>query len=511
MWPNEGFEPIPAQSIWLIVSPRIRWIIGVRGRRAEGILWVAVIAIAIAAAAWLVEWSPQDTKPSSLAATSPNDRARRAPIESASVQIPNRGLAESRVPTATTLTVRDRLTRKALQATLWCAESTDSKAILLGTTNPMGTIAWTERPESHRTDYKLTTTGDIGAITLELPSKAVLANTDNTCEIDAYARIQIQLPGDMIGSRCWVRLLAIPELPTDLMGGSPILARMKLTRVIDPEAFIDLYKSSFPGAHCPQNNSNVVVSADPIDIDLPYTGDTELSITCPGRIPSITTVAIIRGNASRVSVQMLKPIEVSGLLMDSTGNPVVGRIVTVAAKSAYLPTERIPRAKDEPGNPAFIITTNRTTQTSTVVAQVDVRTNASGRFRASLPFTDEVAAWSYVTDKGKGFISRQLPSRFDSTATLDLTLEPYARTLKMRFLRENGEAVSKSKILLIRGGGLSPFQVSLPAVTTDGDGWCDLSMLDEGQDYRFKITDDQKHMSQPFRCASNGAIVVKVP
>ena len=315
---------------------------------------------------------------------------------------------------------------------------------------------------------------------------APAGSVPNVVRLPAYALIDVRVDGLDASTRDETMTVRVASLPTkeDLSKLSDRdRERFQFNR-IDPETHRRSYAALGHADRLIEHETSLSGGVEDVSLPVAHDGPVYVTVWSSKIAPTGVIVEATPGERIEAVVRVRKKVVVGGTLTDAGGRPLPNTEVMVSARSFFREGETIPRSETEAGNPAFTMRGRRGSSGAEVIALQRGRTDDNGRFRVAMPYSDEVAAWSFVGKTGRAFASRDVGGR--DVSVEDLVLEFVSSTDvvgRVRFLRPDGTPAARLGMKVSEISPSSRFAVQYPRLETDEDGFLSLGLLDLGRNY----------------------------
>ncbi|MEZ6197896.1 MAG: hypothetical protein R3F20_19575 [Planctomycetota bacterium] len=197
--------------------------------------------------------------------------------------------------------------------------------------------------------------------------------------------------------------------------------------------------------------------------------------------PEIRELEVKLGAVCVVDFALRPAPTISGVLLDEAGSPVAGALVDVECRRSLRTGELFP------GGVAggVGISRSRGAELAWATKRLRATTDEEGRFLLRSPFAGDVIA-RVDEAEGRAF-ARSRGSEVERSVALQLELRPRNPTRRVRVIGADGEPAADFRLNVFEEGD-PPELRSFPPFRADGEGWLDVTWLDEGQRYEAEST-----------------------
>jgi hypothetical protein len=341
-------------------------------------------------------------------------------------------------------------------------------------------------------EVKVTLSLDLGALEFVAHRNAwkIDSRGRTTVEVDAYARVVVYAKcGDDLCKFGVVDAHVIPPLPDLTKLEEARASLIASRRDTDPMQYLGLLKWFGLLGEVP-TIARQYAFGQSAELLIPYDGDVYVEVQAATEGQAATLVNTRRGTSTVVTLSIDPAAVVAGVVVNDDGTPARRHDIYVATRASFPPGDftgklstmfQIAKAT-EPGSDGG---TKETIHYKSM-------TDSEGLFSIPVAFTGEVCAYAFTTGGRLNMVTKVAKSKRASVRQLELKLSaPTASLRKMRFIQTDGRPLAKTDL---RAGRTGDFGFDRPEwrfvhpLSTDGDGWADVSGLNAGAEYRFDDT-----------------------
>lgn len=450
-------------------------------------------------------------------ATSNSDRAadivRRPAAEPSPATSPISPTTQVARSSELIINVADKLTREPLRNVIISLKCTpiDKR---LGVSDANGRLGTQESLPTDATFYATLPTelgGDI------LPCKLLSVDAKSCiAEVGAFAELEIQVseatPGEgALAGRTWV--VAWPTI--DQLFSTPLpseafekLATQRKACIIDSVSLkekaplVRYYSSAREISGCNTARllqySSETTTVSPSVYRVPFDGEVIVDGLFPKHRHNRTRLHITRGERRAVAIRLERQRQISGRVVDRTGQGVAGSLVQLCAKTYIAPGEPVPSRFTVYFTPAG-------SAASVAVFQEITRSDTDGAYTFKIDAADEVFVCAVKPGTSTEWLVKRLSPAW-SEIELDIAVDKIPKPQADSKVLRSGNTLADIDLQII---DLEPieqaFQVQYPTVKTDTNGMVDLSLLVPGRQYLLTDLSTSKS-TKPFRYVRNAPI-----
>lgn len=306
-------------------------------------------------------------------------------------------------------------------------------------------------------------------------------------ELGALAGLRVQLSRESgILDSPTVSAFALPPIPSSITDSNRRVV-LDAMRRSDAHAYLnELDRSQDPPERIFKVIKGVEPTANGYVVYLPFSGEVLVSVSDKQARSTSRIVQVWPGTMLDVPFVLREKSIISGRVLSRDGAPIIGVRVTVCVKTTSDPTEDFPRSSAEESSPGTIIITGENSSypaQRAIYQQLSTESGPNGYYRIAMPYSDNVAAWVFDPEYGKGISSRDAPGRDSHVEQLDVYLSVPEKGRLVRLVDPDGQPIPDADLNIAQIDSENPYQVKLPTVTTDGDGFIDSWMLEPGMSY----------------------------
>ena len=321
---------------------------------------------------------------------------------------------------------------------------------------------------------------------LESPTEVLVDTRATYCfAIAVYTRFEIRMIV-MGGSVTKVagRVMAFPDLPSTASLSNEHNERLRFNRCT-PDVYLELLHD-FGILRGPSDQAFVVDVRDGVgtcSIYVPVQGPTVVLASAPGLTVAHGNAHASRGQVVHVELELRGTPVVSGRLTDVAGHPIADGMVAVTCKAVFGHDEIIPCDRKQAGGPAFTLRGPRGGDHKSVFATRRCRSGADGSWSASVPITQEVAAYAFVQGADR-VIERRSVGLFDSVSGVNLRAVPSDESnCGIIVDASTGCPISDCCFSILQNDPPDPLQIHYPKLACDSNGRFPLGWFDTSAGY----------------------------
>jgi hypothetical protein len=221
--------------------------------------------------------------------------------------------------------------------------------------------------------------------------------------------------------------------------------------------------------------------------DLP-SGESQLEELAPQH----TKLILRPGRMSKVRLALAPKPVVAGRLVDHNGNAIPNTVVVAAASSTFDSSECVSHDSAEPGSAAIALVRPIGSRRTTGLIHRSVKTDALGRFRIPVSFSDHIAVWAFPAEHGIAYLEYDAGNRGISVRDLTLQARSAAtdRRIPIQDLSKQDLPVG-TRVQLRCLSQFHPFQCHPPGQRLSEDGTVDMRYCIPGAQYRLIFPDGE--------------------
>ncbi len=305
----------------------------------------------------------------------------------------------------------------------------------------------------------------------------VLDPTENVVWVEAFSELRVhvdatQLPHEAQMHRITLKVLARPKLPEELPSDGPMGRSMVQNVRFSPRGLRRWARSAGLLEHDVSLERRLKIRAGgerDATFFVPYDGDVWVLI--PGEkdwTPGIDIQTVHRGKTTDVTLRLLSPKRIQGVLLTEDGEPLPDarvdcRVSTIAADSERM----FPYTGSDSATSLGVVRQAGDTA-AIVILTTWARTDRAGRFTATFPITDTVVCYC-IRGEGSAVKVVELGSRDAEPPFITLRLS--AKPSHLRLLDGKGNPLANTSIKFVDTEPRVRLQINYPPVNTDADGW----------------------------------------